>query len=107
MAPEQFCDEEIDGRADLFALAAIAHEWISGKRVAVHIDGDVEGRMGLFRRRPPLSVETDAAALARLPPIVSRLLAADPADRPDDAAAVAEILVAAGTVKKARRRHRE
>ena len=56
--------------------------------------------MGLFRRRPVLSVETDAAALARLPPIVSRLLAADPADRPDDAAAVAEILVAAAAKKK-------
>ena len=100
MAPEQLCDEEIDGRADLFALAAIAHEWISGRRVAVHIDRDLEGRMGLFRRRPVLSVETDAAALARLPPIVSRLLAADPADRPDDAAAVAEILVAAAAKKK-------
>lgn len=107
MAPEQLCDEEIDGRADLFALAAIAHEWISGKRVAVRIDGDVEGRMGLFRRRPSLSVETDTAALARLPPIVSRLLAADPADRPDDAAVVAEILVAAGAVRGVRRLHPE
>lgn len=102
-APEQLCDEEIDGRADLFALAAIAHEWISGKRVAVHVDGDVEGRLGLFRRRRVFRVETDAAALARLPPIVSQLLAADAADRPDDPAAVAEILMAAGTTRRARK----
>jgi hypothetical protein len=107
MSPEQLYDEETDGRADLFALAAIAHEWISGKRVTVHIDGDVERRMGLFRRRPRLSVETDAAALARLPPILSRLLAADPSDRPDDAAAVAELLVAAGAKRQVRRPRRE
>lgn len=100
MAPEQLYDGEIDGRADLFALAAIAHEWISGKRVAVHIDGDAEGRMGLFRRRPVVRIETDAAALARLPPIVSRLLSADPADRPGDAAEVAEILMAARSIRR-------
>jgi serine/threonine protein kinase len=65
MAPEQLRGEEVDVRADVYALAAVLSEALTGRRVADGVPGD----------------ELFAAALA-----------SDPAARPSDAEAWANAL---------------
>jgi eukaryotic-like serine/threonine-protein kinase len=62
MAPEQVRGELADGRADLFALGAILHELLTGKR-AFH---------------KPTSAETMTAILNEEPPPISQILPAVP-----------------------------
>src|SRR5206468_8617300 len=67
MAPEQLRGEEVDVRADVYALAAVLHEALTGGRVAEGMERD----------------ERFAAALST-----------NPADRPSDAEAWANAVAA-------------
>ncbi len=92
MAPEQWrSPHEVDGRTDLYALGATLYHCLAG---APPFSGEVVADLMLahlqdaplpLRRRAP---ETPAA----VEELVAELLAKDPADRPDDAARVADRL---------------
>jgi serine/threonine protein kinase/tetratricopeptide (TPR) repeat protein len=92
MAPEQLAGEaSLDGRADLYALGAIAYEMLAGtplfdaktsqQLLAAHLS---ETPRPLLTRRPDLQRELAA--------LVMRLVAKEPSDRPASAAEVSASL---------------
>jgi len=69
MAPEQVRGEQIDHRADIFALGAILYELLSGKR-AFQADSSVETLNAILTQDPPaLSGEH-----ARISPVLDRIV---------------------------------
>ncbi len=87
MAPEQALGEEVDGRADLFALGAILYEMISGRCPHVGDSPVAIMRAKLTDVPPPLTdlvPEIDPAASA----LVARLLLRHREHRPVSAEAV-------------------
>ena len=96
MAPEQRTGGEIDVRADVYGVAAIGYELLSGAPVnldlAILLQYGVPGwphLPPLSRARPELPAELDA--------IILGALAFDPADRPASCAALEELLAAVVT----------
>jgi eukaryotic-like serine/threonine-protein kinase len=98
MAPEQALGQPVDGRADLYALGAMAFEMISGVRPYNH-----ESKVTLLGMHvaAPIPKMADRAPDALIPPeidaIVSRLLAKDANARFADARALIEALDAITT----------
>lgn len=87
MAPEQLKGEEVDQRADLFALAVLLFELATGRRpFSGHSDAE---RVSAILRDPPISLLTlrDDFPPA-LEAILERCLQKDPARRTDSAAIV-------------------
>ena len=97
MAPEQCCGEDdIDQRADVWALGVILYECLSGRRP---VEGSNAGQLVKQMHRDgivPIEVRVPALApeLARL---VGRMLSLERADRPRDLVEVRELL--AGLVR--------
>ena len=92
MAPEQLTgDVSLDGRADLYALGAMAYEMLAGtplfdaksshQLVAAHLSATP---IPLLTRRPDIQPELAA--------LVMRLVAKDPSERPGSAAEVSAAL---------------
>jgi len=92
MAPEQAAgDPEIDGRADIYALGATTYEMLSGEAPFA----DLNPREMLTARLtlPPLPLSLVRKDVpAGLERIIARCLAIDPADRPQTAAELVELL---------------
>jgi eukaryotic-like serine/threonine-protein kinase len=92
MAPEQAAgDPEIDGRADIYSLGATAYEMLSGEAPFA----DLNPREMLTARLtlPPLPLSLVRKDVpAGLERIIARCLAIDPADRPQTAAELVELL---------------
>ncbi len=92
MAPEQAMGKAIDARVDLYAVGVMLHEMISGKPP---FDGDGIVLLAKHVNDPPprlVSPLDPSAVTAELRAFVERLLAKDPADRPEDANhAIAEL----------------
>lgn len=95
MAPERFSGHPGDARSDLFALGAILHEALSGRRAFAGRTA-AELMMQILNEAPPaLALPGDSgAALAAL---VARLLRRDPLDRPAGAEEVRGTLDALAT----------
>jgi len=91
MAPEQARGAAVDARADLYALGCVLFEMLSGRPP---YPGTVQEVLaGHASSEPPPAL--DAAGLGapeKLCALVSRLLAKDPAARPDSAKQVADAL---------------
>jgi Tol biopolymer transport system component len=80
MAPEQLEGREIDPRTDIFALGAVLHEMITGRRA---FDGDSSASLItaiMSGRRDPIAALAPASPPA-LTRIVDRCLASDPENR--------------------------
>jgi serine/threonine-protein kinase len=88
-APEVAASRRSSARADQFALAAIAHEWLFGRT----IDGPADAALTL-----PRLPDVDAEALAGA---FTTALAPDPADRFDSCTAFVEALRAAAQTRAA------
>ncbi|WP_416421587.1 serine/threonine-protein kinase [Pseudomonas sp. App30] len=83
MSPEQARGQEIDGRADLYALGVVLYEMLAGKLPYVGTDALSTALAHLTQPLPELPI-----AQGRYQPILSRLLAKDPAERFADAHAL-------------------
>ena len=91
LAPEQTRGEPVDARSDLFSLGILLYEMVGGVSPfagATVIDSLLKVRDA----HPPPLVERRPNAPPGLSELVERLLDKNPADRPQDAAQVAETL---------------
>ena len=92
MAPEQARQRAVTGAADLYALGCVLYEMLAG---APPFDGDTTYELlNRHVEQVPAPVRTLRSEVPEdLDALVSRLLEKDPADRPADAAEVAELLL--------------
>jgi protein kinase-like protein len=92
MAPEQFAGAAVDARTDIYALGVLFFEMLTGR---LPFDGDSAQIMYGHLQQPP---PAPRAIVPSLPPAVERLvlrmLAKDPAARPQSAAEIAAALQA-------------
>ncbi len=87
MSPEQARGQQVDGRTDLYALGVVLYEILTGQLPYVGADSLSTALAHLTQPLPELPI-----AQGRYQPILSRLLAKDPADRFPDAAALIKAL---------------
>jgi len=93
MSPEQFTGSQLDGRSDLYSLAIIVYEMLTGRRPF-----SATSPIGYFRLHqdtpaPPLRVSNPAAGVSlALDKAVLRGLEKEPSRRYEDAEAMAEAL---------------
>lgn len=87
MSPEQARGQQVDGRADLYALGVVLYEILTGELPYVGTDSLSTALAHLTQPLPELPI-----AQGRYQPILSRLLAKDPAERFADAAELIEAL---------------
>jgi serine/threonine protein kinase, bacterial len=80
-APEQLMGEQLDGRADQYALAATAFHLLTGTPLFQHSNPAVVISQHLTADPPPIG--TRRPALSDLGPVFSKALAKAPADRYD------------------------
>lgn len=78
-APEQIQGEDIDGRADQYALAATAYHMLTGSFLFPHSNPFVVGSRHISN--PPPKLSKTRPELAQLDEILSVALAKDPKDR--------------------------
>lgn len=80
MAPEQLRGEEVDGRADLWALGIVLYEMLTGRRpFGGEDDASIRDEILDHDPDPPSTFRPELPP--RLEAVVSRLLARDPLDR--------------------------
>jgi serine/threonine-protein kinase len=80
MSPEQLMDEELDGRADLYALGCVLYEMLAGERL--YSGSSMPSSLAQRMVEPPPSVrETRADVPADLDAVVLKALSAAPEDR--------------------------
>ena len=78
-APEQLMDEQMDGRADQYALAATAYHLLTGSPLFPQSNPAVV--ISRHLNTPPPTLADTHPALAALDPVLAPALAKDPADR--------------------------
>ncbi|MGW0806674.1 protein kinase domain-containing protein [Nonomuraea sp. NPDC002799] len=93
-APEQLSNDTVDGRADLYALGCTLYHLLTG-RPPFPGETPVEILAGHLSRLPVPPGALRAEIPAALAELLMELLAKNPADRPDDATALAARLRAA------------
>ena len=80
MAPEQIRGQEIDGRADLFALGAVLYEMLAGRR-AFHRDTPAETMTAILKEDPPDLAMSRGDLPPALDAVVRHCLERNPAER--------------------------
>src|ERR1700730_460330 len=78
-APEQLKGENLDGRADQYALAATAYHLLTGSQLFPHSNPAVV--ISRHLNSPPPVLATTRAELAALDPVLAAALAKDPGER--------------------------
>jgi len=89
MSPEQLRGKQVDGRSDLYSLGVVCFQLLSGRAPFVAEDALALGIMHMTSPIPALPASFEQAQ-----PLVSRLLAKDPADRYQSGAAVVAAVTA-------------
>ncbi len=84
MSPEQWRNQPVDGRADLYALGIVAYELLTGSPPFAGADGLAIGMQHLQSPRPQLD-----SAFAAWQPVLDQLVAVAPEDRYPTAADLA------------------
>jgi serine/threonine-protein kinase len=96
MSPEQVMAREVDARSDLFAIGAVLYELVAG--VKPFKADSITALLMKIVREPHVPLAERVADLPDgISTLVERLLAKDPADRPDSAREVREALLALST----------
>jgi tRNA A-37 threonylcarbamoyl transferase component Bud32 len=93
LAPEQADGRRVDARADIFSLGCVLYEMAAG-RPPYRAKGVLALLNELATKKPPTLRELDPTLPEDLSGLVEKMMAADPADRPRSAAAVADELAA-------------
>jgi DNA-binding NarL/FixJ family response regulator len=81
IAPEQAQGHEIDGRADVYALACVLYQSLAGS-VPYERDSDLEKLWAHVHQPPPALSDVRPELPPRLSEVLSRGMAKDPAQRP-------------------------
>ncbi|MFN7995086.1 MAG: serine/threonine-protein kinase [Bryobacteraceae bacterium] len=90
MAPEQLAGKEVSVRSDIYALGLVLYEMFAGKRP---FDAPTMAEMIRLQLSRPASLSSVARDVdPQVESVIQRCLAADPADRPGSALAVAAAL---------------
>ena len=97
MAPEQRAGDEIDVRADVYGVGALAYELLSGAPVNLDLAILLQHGIAGWPPLPPLALARPELP-AELDTIIFGALAFEPADRPASCAAFEELL--AGVVTR-------
>jgi eukaryotic-like serine/threonine-protein kinase len=87
MSPEQGHGKPIDGRSDLYALGVMLFEMLTGKKPY-----DAENHMAILVHHAKAPIPRLPERLAVLQPLIDKLMAKDPADRPPDATTAARMI---------------
>ena len=95
MSPEQARGEALDRRSDLYALGATLYDLIAGRPPFTHAN-QLELLEAIVRSEPPELTRINPGAPEPLSGLCQRLLAKQPADRPEHASEVSVILRAIG-----------
>ena len=102
MAPEQFEGLEVDGRTDLYAVAVIAYELLTGIHPFRAETTPAVMKAHLFKRPPPPSELVPG--LAALDPVVLKALEKDPDERHPDVETFRRALLEAGGLSSEKER---
>jgi tetratricopeptide (TPR) repeat protein len=101
-APEQIEGEDVDGRADVYALACVLYECLTGEP-PFHRPSEVAVLNAHLHTPPPKLSRTAPDLPAALEPVISKALSKSPLDR---YATCAELIAAARAAAAERRVHR-
>ena len=97
MSPEQIRGDAIDPRTDLYAFGCIVFEMFTGQPPFIHPKGSFHVLRAHLEVAPPRLSERLDGVPAPLDDLVTRLLAKDPADRPQSALAIVDVLASLRT----------
>lgn len=102
MAPEQLMGEPVDARSDLFSLGVVLFETLTGKHPFERGNEPATIMASLGGEHVPIA-ELAPDAPAELCETIERLLSPDPAQRPQSASELIELLDSVGSGSLARR----
>lgn len=91
MSPEQIRGDPVDARTDLYALAIILYEMLTG-RVPFTADTTVATLMKHLHEEPPLDAAAARAIPVTLVPLLRQALAKKPEERPSSAREIGDAL---------------
>lgn len=92
MAPEQARAQDVDQRADLYALGLIFYDMLAGRVRSQHAESAIAELRGRMEKAPPSILGVAPAVPKALGQIIDRCLAPDPDDRFASTQALADAL---------------
>jgi predicted Ser/Thr protein kinase len=102
MAPEQIEGRVLDGRADVYSLACVAFECLTG-RPPFRMENQVSVLWAHMRSAPPAVTDLDRTLPRALDDVLQRALAKDPGERQASAGELTAELEAAARTRRRRR----